>query len=131
MVRLTANSLASRALLGAGVAVTAGLLFGAARLLGGDLGVLGIPEPVVRGAGHFTVYGTLAVATATVLGRRFLLAWLVIMVLATVEELHQLVVPYRWCSMADWSINAAGITLGLTTVWLLAAWRGQGAGRSE
>jgi hypothetical protein len=93
------------------------MLFVAARALGADLGVAGIPEPIVRGVGHFAVYGMLAVAVAMACGRQFLLAWLAVMLLATAEELHQLVVPYRYACVHDWLINLAGVTTCLLCAW--------------
>ncbi len=102
-------------------------LFAAARLFGGDMSLPGIPEPVVRGAGHFAVYGLLAVALAMACGRQFLLAGLLVMLLATAEELHQLVVPYRYACIHDWLINLAGVTTWLLTAWVATKLRHQPA----
>lgn len=112
------SRLAYRTTLLAITAVGFATLFAAARAFGGDMSLPGIPEPVVRGAGHFTVYGLLAVALAMATGRQFLFAWLLVMLLATAEELHQLVIPYRYCGIADWLINLAGVTTWLTAAWL-------------
>ena len=87
----------------------------------GDAGVWGLPDRVVRMAGHFVVYGLLSVILARALGRRLLLAFLISAVLATAEEIHQLFVPYRFGCVSDWLVNLAGMATFLGAyAWL---WR--------
>ena len=106
-----------RRLLGLSLAAAGfGVLFLAARSLGFDLEVAGISDEDVRPFAHFCVYGSLAVLLAKALWRQHLLAWLIAVVLATGEEVHQLFVPFRYATLTDWAVNIAGIT-----VFLLAA----------
>ena len=107
-----AQRLALMSIVAAGFAV----LFLAARRFTADLGIIGLSDDAVRVIAHFCVYGTLAVLLAKALFSQYLLAWIVIVPLATGEELHQLFVPYRFCGIGDWAINMTGIT-----VFLLAA----------
>ena len=98
------------------------VLYAASSQFTGDYGLPGISEHTVRGVAHFLVYGTLALMVAAALYRWHLAAWLICILLATGEEVHQLFVPGRFCSMGDWLINVCGITF-----FLLAAW---GLGRA-
>jgi hypothetical protein len=116
--------------LGAGLLAGAGTatLFFAAQAFGFDASIPGIDEELVRAAAHFTVYGALAMLVAIALGHWRLLAWTIVMLAATAEELHQLFVPGRYAGVSDWLTNAAGITvfLLLSGLWShLAARRAQ------
>ena len=106
-----------RRVLALSIAVTGfAVLYLAARSLGVDLEVAGITDEHIRPIAHFCVYGSLAWLLAKALWGQHLLAWLIVVLLATGEEVHQLFVPFRYADMADWTINVAGIT-----VFLLAA----------
>jgi len=88
-------------------------LFAAASWFIGDMGVVGLSDNAVRSVAHFTVYGTLAALVARSLWNMHLLAWLIVTLAATAEEVHQLFVQYRFASVGDWAINIAGITVFL------------------
>ncbi|MAE63789.1 MAG: hypothetical protein CMJ18_05910 [Phycisphaeraceae bacterium] len=94
------------------------VLFAGAKHLAGDLSVAGLSDEFIRGMAHFCGFGLLALILARAIGQRFLLAWLVSMVLATGEEVHQLVVPFRCSCPGDWLINAMGISTILIAGWL-------------
>jgi len=103
-----------RRLLGISLAAAGfAVLFLAARTLGFDLKIAGISDEHLRPIGHFCVYGSLAAVMAKVLWNRHLLAWLITVLLATGEEVHQLFVPYRYGDIADWAVNVVGITMFL------------------
>jgi hypothetical protein len=90
-----------------------GVLYFAAQALGLELKVAGISDEDLRPIAHFCVFGTLAVMIAQAVWSQYLLAWLLAVVLATGEEMHQLFVPYRYAGVGDWLINVAGITVFL------------------
>jgi len=98
-----------------------GVLFLAAQSLGFDLEVAGISDEAVRPIAHFSVYGALAVLLAKALWRQHLLAWLIAVLLATGEDVHQLFVPSRYATLTDWAVNVAGITAFLLVARLAAA----------
>jgi len=77
-----------------------------------DAGILGLSDLAVRSVAHLCVYGTLAVLLCHGLfrGRLILLGWLISVLLATAEEIHQLFVPYRFGCLRDWAIDMVGIT---------------------
>ncbi len=93
------------------------VLYAASSQFTGDYGLPGISEYAVRGVAHFFVYGTLALMVAAALCRWHLATWLACILIATGEEVHQLFVPGRFCSMADWIINVCGITFFLLVAY--------------
>lgn len=97
-----------------------GVLYTAARALGFEVQVAGVSDAAVRPVAHFCVYGMLAVLVAKALWDQHLLAWLIAIVLATGEEIHQLFVPLRYAGIGDWLVNLAGITAFLVGAKLLA-----------
>jgi VanZ family protein len=101
-------------------------LFAAASWFIGDMGVAGLSDNAVRCVAHFTVYGTLATLVARSLWNMHLLAWLIVTLAATAEEIHQLFIQYRFASAGDWAINLAGIT-----VFLVISARAMPVGNSE
>jgi hypothetical protein len=88
-------------------------LFAAASWFIGDMGIAGLSDNAVRTCAHFTVYGTLAALVARSLWNMHLLAWLIVTLAATAEEIHQLFVQYRFACVDDWLVNMAGITVFL------------------
>lgn len=95
------------------------MLYLAARALGFEVQVAGISDQDIRPIAHFCVYGLLALLLAKALWDQYLLAWLIAIVLATGEEVHQLFVPFRYAGVTDWLINFAGITVFLLAGKLL------------
>lgn len=87
-----------------------GVLYFAARLFIGDYGLLGLDDNAIRSIAHFCVYGTLGLIVARALWNMATLAWLITVLFATAEELHQLFVQYRFACVEDWAMNVAGIT---------------------
>ena len=100
-----------------------GVLYAASSQFTGDYGLLDINEHTVRGVAHFLVYGTLALMVAAALCRWHLAAWLICIRIATREEIHQLFIPGRFCSMGDWVINVCGITFFLLVAWQVGSRR--------
>ena len=122
-----ALSLAARRLLPLLAALSGfAVLYAASGHFAGDYELPGISEHTVRGVAHFSVYGMLALMVAAALGRWHLAAWLICILLATVEEVHQLFIPGRFCSMGDWIINACGITFFLLVAWHFGSVRSPG-----
>ena len=91
----------------------------------------GIGHPVDY-AGHLVMYGVLgllvgrAAMTSGVPPARFLVLLAALGAVAALDELHQLLIPGRSASVADWLSDAAGAGAGLGA-WLVvvrrAAWR--------
>ncbi len=102
------------------LAATGGaVLYFAASLFIGDYGLVGLDDDAVRAIAHFCVYGALAVFVAKALWNLHALAWLLTVLFATAEELHQLFVQYRFACVGDWSINVLGITICLIAAHVL------------
>ncbi len=80
---------------------------------------------------HFTEYWILAVLLVGALNMPWRMSWLMAvfaMVIASLygisDELHQLFVPGRMCSVTDWLVDTAGATVGgLAGTWVLALYR--------
>lgn len=97
-----------RAACGIAAASTFAALILAADRLSANVGAMGIPEEVVRDAGHFLVYGSLAVLAAVALRGRWLAAILITAALGAGEEWYQLYVPGRYGTLGDWMLDACG-----------------------
>ena len=70
----------------------------------------------------WTVGRSLVLSGARGFGPR-VLAWLGGLLFAAADEAHQVLVPTRVTSLADWSADAAGVTVGLLLVTALMAHR--------
>lgn len=70
----------------------------------------------------WTVGRSLVLSGARGFGPR-VLAWLGVLLFAAADEAHQVLVPTRVPSLADWSADAAGVTAGLLLVTALVARR--------
>lgn len=99
------------------------VLYLAASRFVGDMGLAGLSDEQVRAVCHFSVYGLLAAAVARALSGHHLAAWLITVVLATGEEVHQFYVPSRFACVDDWLMNVAGITTFLVISAALTARR--------
>ncbi len=97
------------------------VLYRAAKVFGGDYAVLGFSDDMVRAASHFMGYGMLALLLSAAMGHWRLATWLIILLLAGTDEIHQLFIPGRYCSLGDWTINVAGVTCFLSVDWLFGA----------
>ncbi len=104
------------------------VLYAAARQFAGDMDMLGLSDEVVRTIAHFTVYGTLALLMAKALFNHYLLCWIITILLATGEEIHQLFVPFRFACPQDWMVNVAGISMFLVAAHLVDIHRRRRAG---
>jgi hypothetical protein len=91
-------------------AICFAILYFAAKLFIGNYSLLGLDDNTIRSIAHFSVYGTLALIVARALWNIAPLAWLITVLFATAEELHQLFVQYRFACIQDWTINIMGIT---------------------
>jgi VanZ family protein len=92
----------------------------------------------VRKAAHMAEYAVLAwlflAAIANSRGlalcqwsrREGVLAWLLVVVYASTDEIHQLFVPHRQAAAMDVLIDAAGAALGLIFLWVLRRCRRSG-----
>ena len=87
------------------------ILYAAAHHLTGDYGLFGLSNDAVRSAAHFYGYGALALLLSKALFNQYLLVWIISVLTATVEEIHQIVVPCRCACLEDWGLNVAGIIL--------------------
>jgi hypothetical protein len=95
----------------------------AAQPLAADLSLAGIDEDILRGIGHFTIYGGLAFLLSAGFAGRAGAAFAVAAALAAAEELHQAVVPERTCSAGDWLLDVTGITCVLLALKLVGPGR--------
>jgi hypothetical protein len=99
-----------------------GTLYFGSSWFAGSYGVAGLSDDFVRDCAHVIVYGTLAAILGWALSWRTL-AWLISVICATAEEVHQLFVPWRYGCVTDWLLNLTGITLFLVLTYVLAQWR--------
>ena len=78
--------------------------------------------------GEFFLFGLLAAAGA--LGKRpILTAFLLTAVYAGTDEFHQIFVPTREASIADWGADVAGAAFAMGTAFLLLRWTLSGVHR--
>jgi hypothetical protein len=99
-----------------------GTLYFASPFFAGDYGVAGLSDDFVRDVAHVVVYGTLAATLGWALSWRTL-AWLLSVLCASAEEVHQLFIPWRFGCLGDWCLNVAGITLFLLATHVIATRR--------
>lgn len=88
-------------------------------------GNLGHPVDYVGHFGMYTVLGLLVARAAVLSGfasSRALVLWSVLVAVAALDEFHQLVIPDRSASIADWLCDSAGAGAGLWT-WFVASRR--------
>ena len=82
---------------------------------------------------HFVAYGVLAFLLTLALffqkrsnllsSKAFIFAFLFILVYGAVDELHQMIVPGRYCDLYDWFANSLGGSLGIWLVHLFLSTR--------
>jgi hypothetical protein len=81
-----------------------------------------IGSVLIRKSAHFCVYGCLGASTALLVSEcrpkrfAFLWSWLIPVVYACTDELHQYFVPGRSCEFRDVCIDSAGALLGVVLV---------------
>jgi len=95
------------------------ILYVAARQFTGDYGLIGLSDNAVRSIAHFTVFGGLALLMAKALFGQYLLCWVISVLLATGDEIHQLFIKFRFAGIEDWLINGVGISTFLLAGFLL------------
>lgn len=91
--------------------------------LGRDMSIAGLSDDQVRVIGHLLAFGTLGSVLGLSLGGRFVTAWVIVVVLAGVDEYLQSFVPNRWADFGDWVIDVVGCTAGVfitAAMWYLA-----------
>jgi VanZ family protein len=81
---------------------------------------------------HFGEYLVLGVLLARSLGARvtlrfLLVAWLGLAVFATLDELHQALIPGRIPDVLDWTADTSGGALGMLAGWAWSRMRSRGA----
>lgn len=82
---------------------------------------------------HFVAYGVLAFLLTLTLSfqkrsnllssKAFLFAFIFILAYGAVDELHQLIVPGRYCDFYDWIADSVGGSLGIGLVYLFLSSR--------
>ena len=82
---------------------------------------------------HFVAYGVLAFLLTLALSfqrrsnlfssKAFLFAFIFILTYGAVDELHQLLVPGRYCDFYDWIADSIGGSLGIGLVYLFLSSR--------
>jgi VanZ family protein len=82
---------------------------------------------------HFVAYGVLAFLLTLALffqkrsnllsSKAFIFAFLFILAYGAVDELHQMIVPGRYCDLYDWFANSLGGSLGIGLVYLFLSSR--------
>jgi len=68
---------------------------------------------IIRKAAHFTEYLLLGLSLRWGMESSFLHVWLIGVVYAVTDEIHQLFVPGRSCEFRDICIDAAGVLAGV------------------
>ena len=83
---------------------------------------------LIKEVGHAVVYGVLFVLLWQALDRRFrplVLAWMLAVLYAASDELHQTFVPGRNGRIVDVVIDGVGVTLAAAAVWGYGRRRGR------
>jgi hypothetical protein len=99
-----------------------------------------IPEicsVLIRKTAHFSIYCCLGASAALFVSecriRRFVIlrAWLIPVIYACTDELHQYFVPGRSCELRDVCIDSAGAFLGVVLIFLVLQTLQRGKGTSN
>ena len=86
-------------------------------ILGFDAAIFGMNDQTIRTIAHLNVFGFIAfLLLKSLLNNQFLLTFILISVVATIEEISQLAIQYRGATTEDWLFNMIGITC-----WVLIA----------
>lgn len=99
---------------------------------------------MIRKIAHFSIYLCLGVSTSLTVGewkrtvqcgymsrRRLLSAWLIPVIYACTDELHQYFVPGRSSELRDVCIDSIGALTGVAVVWLAGVWKSRICGHDK
>lgn len=93
-----------------------GGLFVLAPYFAGDVDFMGLSDEAIHTIAHLFVWSFVTLMLVWGSGRRYRLAWLVVLALAGFEEWHQGFVPGRMVDIMDWLLNFVAASVTVLTV---------------